>query len=136
MTNIYPIYTIVSPNASTICKRINEEAFRYPFFNDGVSSCFKEEYEYDLSEIVLPSKDDCLPLIGLIFHTSHCGSTLLSRMLGQIQQVKVISEPEAINGLLLAKRLHNLEEKRVIKQLRHIIQLYCQKVPFKKSVIN
>ena len=39
---------------------------------------------------------------ALIFHVSRCGSTLLSRLLGCIPGVLVISEPAPLNALLLA----------------------------------
>jgi hypothetical protein len=38
---------------------------------------------------------------GFIFHMSRCGSTLLSRMLASLDRALVISEPEAVNDLLL-----------------------------------
>ncbi|HEV3345183.1 MAG TPA: hypothetical protein VG125_32700 [Pirellulales bacterium] len=38
---------------------------------------------------------------GFIFHMSRCGSTLVSRMLASLDRALVISEPEAINDLLL-----------------------------------
>jgi hypothetical protein len=38
---------------------------------------------------------------GFIFHMSRCGSTLISRMLAAVERALVISEPEAVNDLLL-----------------------------------
>ena len=45
-----------------------------------------------------PSLDPC----ALIFHVSRCGSTLLSRLLGSVPGVLVVSEPAPVNALLLA----------------------------------
>ena len=39
---------------------------------------------------------------AIIFHVSRCGSTLLSRLLGQIRGVLAMSEPAPVNSLLLA----------------------------------
>lgn len=40
-----------------------------------------------------------LPLAGLIFHLSRCGSTLVSRMLGALPAHVVLSEPETLEGV-------------------------------------
>jgi hypothetical protein len=47
---------------------------------------------------VEPSLDPC----ALIFHVARCGSTLLSRLLGAVPGVLVLSEPAPVNALLLA----------------------------------
>ncbi len=39
---------------------------------------------------------------AIIFHVSRCGSTLLSRLLGSLPGVLVVSEPAPLNSLLLA----------------------------------
>ena len=41
-----------------------------------------------------------LPLAGMIFHLSRCGSTLVSRMLGALPANVVLSEPETLAGVL------------------------------------
>jgi hypothetical protein len=46
-----------------------------------------------------PSLDPC----ALVFHTSRCGSTLLSRLLGTVPGVLVVAEPAPLNALLLAE---------------------------------
>ena len=35
-----------------------------------------------------------LPLAGLIFHMTHCGSTLISQALGSLPQILALDEPE------------------------------------------
>ena len=40
-----------------------------------------------------------LPLAGLIFHMTHCGSTLISRALGSLPQVLALGEPEPVADL-------------------------------------
>jgi hypothetical protein len=45
-----------------------------------------------------PSLDPAL----IIFHVSRCGSTLLSRLLGELPGVLAVSEPGPVNSLLLA----------------------------------
>ena len=41
-----------------------------------------------------------LPLAGLIFHLSRCGSTLVSRMLGALSANRVLSEPDPLKTVL------------------------------------
>ncbi len=43
---------------------------------------------------------DAVPLTGLVFHMSRCGSTLLARMLGAIPRHAVASEPEPFDAVL------------------------------------
>src|SRR5271166_938284 len=39
---------------------------------------------------------------GFIFHMSRCGSTLVSQMLAQLDEVVMLSEPQVLNDVLLA----------------------------------
>jgi hypothetical protein len=46
---------------------------------------------------------DCEPsleLAGIIFHLSRCGSTLVSRLLGTLPGIVVVTEPAPLNALL------------------------------------
>ncbi len=43
--------------------------------------------------------DPGLPLAGLIFHMTHCGSTLISHALGSLPQILALGEPEAVADL-------------------------------------
>lgn len=47
-----------------------------------------------------PSLDPC----ALVFHASRCGSTLLSRLLGTVPGVLVVSEPGPLNTFLMSER--------------------------------
>jgi hypothetical protein len=42
--------------------------------------------------------------VGLVFHMSRCGSTLVSQMLSRIAGVATVSEPQAVDGVLRAHR--------------------------------
>ena len=129
MQNIYPIATIVSKDPELICGELTEEAFSYPFFNEGASQeQIKPIRRYNFDSIAIEENDKKLELKGLIFNTSHCGSTLLSKMVGQLEKVKVVSESEAINGLLLSKLMYGLNDELVISYLKKIVDLYQQKV--------
>ena len=43
---------------------------------------------------------DSLPLQGMIFHLSRCGSTLVTQMLATLDSTLVLSEPDPLNDLL------------------------------------
>lgn len=136
MEKIYPIYTTVARNPETICQELNEEVFEFPFFNEGVaSSMINPGRTFTLSSAEISADKGCLDLKGLIFNVSHCGSTLLCRMVNQLQRVRVVSEPEAINGLLLSKILYDIDDDEIIGKLREIVKLYQQKENSKESLI-
>jgi len=64
-----------------------------------------------------PSLDPAL----IIFHVSRCGSTLLSRLLGELRGVLVISEPAPVNSLLLANEFATPDA------LRHLVRALGRK---------
>ncbi|MBL4708369.1 MAG: hypothetical protein JKY48_08040 [Flavobacteriales bacterium] len=135
---IFPVYTELTKEPITFCEVINANAFEYPFFNDGVVKTRKEtsfKKKYKLREISIPNESELLELKGFIFHTSHCGSTLLSRMLNKSSEIRVVSETEAINGLLLAYLLNGLTEKEILNQLNSIINAYRQPIGEEKYLI-
>jgi hypothetical protein len=56
---------------------------------------------------------------GLVLHMSRCGSTLVSRMLGQIEGVVALSEPPIVGELLRARRFNpGLGEPEIAGWLR------------------
>ncbi len=136
---ILPIYTTVAKNPVTIFKKMDESVFDYPFFNDGVHHTIKTDASipsnYSFTDIQLSAENKLLKIKGFIFHTSHCGSTLLSRMLGSSAQVRVVSETEAINGLLLSYALYHLPEKDVMVQLKAIMETYRQPAEDQKFLV-
>lgn len=134
----FPIYTSISEAPVTYCEEIFPEVFHYPFFNQGVSAkrkAFTDRKTSILGESQPPQEEEFLPIRGFIFHTAHCGSTLLGRMLGSSPQVRMISEPEAINGILLSYLMHKIPEAQALNQLRQIIEAYCISGDGKKSII-
>lgn len=135
---IFPIYTKVAKEPVTICEATDSKVFDFPFFNDGVTKLKNQtslRKQYHLKEINISDKDDLLEVKGFIFHTSHCGSTLLSRMLNESPEIRVVSETEAINGLLLAYLLNGLPEKEILDHLNSIINAYRQPIGKEKYLI-
>ncbi len=125
----FPIYTQIANPAKIIWKPINPKAFDYPFFNDGVLATNPEIKNCDKEKSITKSsnaKANLLVLKGFVFHTSHCGSTLLSRALSTSKRIRVVSEPEAINGLLLAYIFHDIKRESILEQLAQIINGFRQ----------
>ncbi|MEB2782647.1 hypothetical protein U3A58_19825 [Algoriphagus sp. C2-6-M1] len=123
----FPTYTSISESPVTFCENLSPEVFQYPFFNQGVTTLRKPHAEREssiLEDHLDLSESQLLPIKGFIFHTSHCGSTLLGRMLGSSSQVRMVSEPESINGLLLSFLLHQLPEDQVLAHLKRVIDAY------------
>ncbi len=136
MNKLYPIYTAVKNLPETVCQELSEEVFDYPFFNDGARLCKTDNLATPILQPgTVPAEEEQLALNGLIFHTSHCGSTLLCRLLQQIGSVRVVSETEAINGLLLSKALHGIDDEVIIEKLQAIAGLYRQKSDGKAQVV-
>lgn len=134
----FPEYTTIAKEPITICDYMNPKTFDFPFFNDGVSMLKDRnslQKKSNLSSITPTGENNLLDIKGFIFHTSHCGSTLLAKMIGSSPQVRVVSETEAINGLLLSYLIYQLPEDKVIDQLQKIIQAYCQPLGKEKYVV-
>jgi len=119
-----------------MCEALHEQVFDYPFYNDGVPHArVNRGQTYPLESFAPEEDSNALELRGLIFHTSHCGSTLLSGMLSQVKSVRVVKESEAINGVLLVHLMFGLPEEEVVLRLKKIIRAYSQKAEGKQHLI-
>jgi hypothetical protein len=135
---IFPVYTRVAEQPVTLLKVMDARVFAFPFFNQGVqqtSQLTEDLRMYGLEDLQLDGEPDLLQLKCFIFHTSHCGSTLLARMLGSLPGVRVVAETEAINGLLLSFALYSLPEEAVLVQLKQIMEAYRQPVEGEKMLV-
>ena len=137
-TAYFPSYTKVSETPVTIFEKLHPEVFDPPFFNDAVSIFRAKDSlrkELDLTEETISENRELLPLKGFVFHTSHCGSTLLANMFRTAKKTRVVSETEAINGLLLSAIFYNLEEKILLKSLKTIVESYLQPLGEAEQVV-
>lgn len=126
-TTDFPVHTLVGPSPLTYFKPVQHSVFEHPFYNEGVSALSRPGehlFPCALPEFPAPEGPDALELRGFIFHTAHCGSTLLARMLGKLPGVRVVSETEAINGLLLSALFYALPDEAVLQHLQKIIDAY------------
>lgn len=112
-----PVYTPVDKKPKPIFKLLPTTVFSTPFFNTAASKI----YPNDTGAII---SDELLQLKGFIFHTSHCGSTLLSNMISTSSTCRVVSETEAINGLFLSSIFYDISRNEVVQKLKDIISAY------------
>ncbi|MDN3724246.1 hypothetical protein QRD02_07615 [Aequorivita sp. SDUM287046] len=134
----FPVYTRVGPNPVAVCEKLPVQVFEYPFFNDGAamqprSNPKRKELRLQ-ADPIFPNQE-FLKLKGFIFHTSHCGSTLLSNMLKSSKQTRIVAETEAINGLLLSAIFYKLDKEEVLRGLTTIVSAYLQPLGNAKNVI-
>ena len=88
----------------------------------------KEGYWYELHQLdqLFPSSEALPERLGLIFHIGHCGSTLISRVLGQLQNTLVLREPLTLRFLADCKRelgfsLALMDETDWMRLLRQVL---------------
>jgi hypothetical protein len=62
-----------------------------------------------------------IPLRGLIFHMSRCGSTLLAQMLAAVPGHAVSSEPEPLDGVIQWARLGQVDQETAVTAIRAIV---------------
>lgn len=106
-----------------------ELAFDEPFFEDTVQRALRLPYallfpeETSLDELASrPSGPEALPLAGLVFHLSRCGSTLVSRLLRAVPECSALSEPPVVDGVLRARfRVPGLPRERQVAWLRAVV---------------
>ena len=64
---------------------------------------------------------DSVPLAGIVFHMSRCGSTLLARMLGAVPGNLVLSEPEPLDAVLLWAWRERIPLDRAVPAVRAVV---------------
>jgi hypothetical protein len=83
------------------------ERFEDPFFDQSVERCLRRPFNLlfrhqtameTLGQVA--AAGDALPLAGLVFHCSRCGSTLISQMLSRVASVRVLAEPGPLHSVL------------------------------------
>jgi gluconate kinase len=88
------------------------EHFTDPFFDQTIERCLQRPFRLlfrhqtpmaTLGEVAAANEQETLPLAGLVFHCSRCGSTLVSQMLAQLPSVLALAEPAALNSVLMAR---------------------------------
>ncbi len=102
----FPVTPVINGDKITISiKQLSDDVFKYAFFDEGVSrNTIQLLHEcVDIDDLELPAIKSNVDV--LIFHISHCGSSLLSQLFKIKDNFRVIGEPEVINTILLQQAL-------------------------------
>lgn len=106
--------------------------FTDPFFEQTIWRAMKHPFNLLFSHHTpLDTLEDGpreLRLAGLIFHMSHCGSTLVSRMLAALDRNVVLSEPAPLDRILkLPRRLRDVSEEQLVRWMRGVVAALSRK---------
>ncbi len=94
-------YPVVARNDKLWWRFFGEKRFSEPFFYDSVSTLnHDKKLCVQTSFNVLDTFENSLAPTAFIFHTSRCGSTLLSQLLASLPSCIVLSEPPIIDSYL------------------------------------
>lgn len=109
--------------------RLGEHRFTDPFFEETVRRCRTDSLNAEMRETTdlyeLPQEDPLrLPLSGLVFHLSRCGSTLVSQSFAAGEETVVISEAAPIDDVL---RASDVTDAWRIGRLRAIVSALGRK---------
>ena len=99
---------------------LSAERFVEPFFDQTVARWAsgpraRPLVRTGLDALVALDSEPSLEPVGMIFHLSRCGSTLVSRLLGTLPGVVVLAEPAPLNALL---GLDQIDDATLVKIVR------------------
>lgn len=110
---------------------LGPHVFREPFFDESVNAAlsalraYPERARMPLEDLVaFDAYPDAIPLAGLVFHVSRCGSTLVSRMLAQDEATHVVAEADPLD--VVATRMLGDAETQA-KRLRGMVRAYARR---------
>lgn len=117
------------------------EAFTAPFADQDFARLAAHPLNQLLPAISDPGELGSLPgperpIDGMIFHISRCGSTLASRMLAQVSDILVLSEPQAIAAVLSAHTLIRIDPKVQQAWLSGVLGAYVRAAGTRRLVIK
>jgi hypothetical protein len=120
-------YPVVARNDKLWWRFFGEKRFSEPFFHGSVTSLSQDKRLcVQTSYNALDTFDSSLTPTAFIFHTSRCGSTLLSQLFASLPSCIVMSEPPIIDSFL---SLYHAQPERsgAEKTLRQIVGALGQK---------
>jgi hypothetical protein len=120
-------YPVVARDNKLWWRFFGEKRFSEPFFHDSVTSLSQEErFCVQTAFNALDAFENSLAPTAFIFHTSRCGSTLLSQLFASLPSCIVLSEPPIIDSFL---SLYHAQPERsgAEKTLRQIVGALGQK---------
>lgn len=111
-------YPVVAEQDGLWWRFLGEKKFSEPFFFDTLAGTDKLCLHTDYAA---PEKfDKPLAPVALVFHTSRCGSTLLTQLLASLPECIAMSEPLAIDSFL-RRYYSGLHGNEAEQRLRNIV---------------
>ncbi|XOB61223.1 hypothetical protein ACMC56_11475 [Campylobacterota bacterium DY0563] len=125
--NFYPMGISYRYKESTIIwQEILSNRFLKPFFSDETRGSKKKYLSWKaLKEIIFSSK--CLEPKGFIFHTSRCGSTLLSNALSSLERNIVIKESPFIHDILTSNYKEKISKNELKQRFKDAVKVLGRK---------
>lgn len=127
--NWLPAHSVATGAAPDVdWKWFGDRRLMRPFFDDDVrvasalpfNRIFRIRTTLD-SVIAGAKSEPSLPLKGLIYHMSRCGSTLLAQMFAAVPENAVSSEPDPLDGVIQWVQLADVEPQLANDAIRAII---------------
>jgi hypothetical protein len=130
-------YKLADDNGRPQCHWLNtfKETFTEPFFDGTIRKCRSIDSQHlskncvsslAMLEVWAESLPDVEPN-AIIFHTSRCGSTLVSQLLSLSSQNIVLSEVPFFDDLLRMRYKYPINELETLKLFRAAVKFYAQK---------
>jgi hypothetical protein len=102
-----PIRVVADGHSSTVdwC-RTDGVAFDDPFLDQSMEAALRHPARLlfrrrtPLVDLLRPAPERTVPIVGVVLHLSRCGSTLLTRLLGDVPGVLALSEPAVVDTVL------------------------------------
>jgi hypothetical protein len=105
-----------------------EQRLSLPFMEDDVRNASSLPFNWlfrirtSLDAVMAGSATEPhIPLSGLIFHMSRCGSTLMAQMFAAVPEHIVSSEPEPLDAVIQWARLADIDDETAVTALRAIV---------------
>lgn len=113
---------------------MGDTRFADPFFTDTVERRLRDPFALTFRRqtpiealVEMESGHPGVPVAGLVFHMSRCGSTLVSQLLSRVAANLVFSEPPPVAGLILALlQLPGITGEQSVAWLRALVAAMAQ----------
>ncbi len=117
-----------TPDLSILWTWLGSERFRDPFFDQTLSSAFRQplhlllQRSTTLEQLVeIAEHSPAIAPTGFIYHVSRCGSTLVAQQLARLDRAIVLSEARPLTAALEDPRLCDADR---VRAFRALIRLY------------
>jgi len=113
----------------------SEVRYAEPFFDSTLEACMARPFNLlfnectPIGDLVAWSKTSPgLPVSGLIYHVSRCGSTLIANLLRQLDNAIVLSEPSPVDSVMRAHHTNpSITEAQRVEWVQAMVSALAQK---------